>query len=125
MISPIPGSTSEIGGFCIIRKREEALSILKIISIIADSAKSSCIMLFTIIRNWNTDFFIIESPSFRAGEANLVGPVPCATSEITWCGGVGRGINTLSSTKIISTKAGQAISSSLIKGVTLSTDGNA
>ena len=81
-------------------------------------------MFFTIIRNWYADIFIIEGPSFGAGEAFLIGPVPCTTSEVTWCGGVGRGIDTLSSAKVISTEAGQTISSSLIKSVTLSTDGN-
>ena len=54
-----------------------------------------------MIGNYDTDIVTIESPSLRAGKANLVVPVPSGTAKISGSSGVIKRVEALSFMKVI------------------------
>ena len=39
-----------------------------------------------MVRNGNTNLFVVEYPSVRAGKTDLIGPIPGSASEISRLG---------------------------------------
>ena len=87
LVVPIPGSASLISGLGIVGEGEEALSVLEVISFVADGAVAGSVVLLALVGNGNADFVGVEGPSLGAGKADLVVPVPGGASEIA--GGCG------------------------------------
>lgn len=66
MVVPVPGSTSRVSGLGIIGQREEAFSILEVISLVAGHTVSLLVIAGTLISNWHTDVVLVEGPSLGA-----------------------------------------------------------
>lgn len=66
MVVPVPGSTSRVSGFSIVGQREEAFSILEVISLVAGHTVSLLVIAGTLISNRHTDVVLVEGPSIGA-----------------------------------------------------------
>jgi hypothetical protein len=108
LVEPIPGSASRISGLSVVEGREEALSVLKIVSEIACKAVSAIFVSFTLVSDGNANLVGIEEPSAGAFQADLVVPVPSSASEIGGLGVVTIGENALSVFEVVSLEAGEA-----------------
>ena len=83
------------------------------------------VVSLALIRDGHTDILSVEGPSLGALEANLVIPIPSGTSEVSGVGGIFRGVNTLTIDIVVTSKAGEAVSGSLVEGVALGAHGSA
>ena len=111
LIFPIPGSATEISRTGIVEVREDTLSFLKIIPFIARSTISTLsINALAKIRRGDANFFVIEYPSFRALEANLVVPIPKTTARVSRLSIIKVREDALSLLDVISLEAGSTIS---------------
>jgi hypothetical protein len=108
LIEPIPGSAARVSGLCVVEVREEALSVLEIVSEIACKAVSAIFVSFTLISNRNANLVGIGEPSAGAFQADLVVPVPSSAAEIGGLGVVTIGENALSVFEVVSLEAGEA-----------------
>ena len=61
-----------------------------------------------MVRNWHANLVSVENPFVRAGEADLVVPIPFTASRISGLGIVGVGEEAFSVFKIISLEASEA-----------------
>ena len=93
-----------------IKFRKDTFSFNNIVSLEAFSAVSVFGVGFALVRNSDTDFVRVEDPSVRAGEADLVVPVPGSASQVRGLGSVSRGEDALSLNEVVSGEAGQAVS---------------
>ena len=89
LVVPVPGSASLISGLGVVGEGEEALSVLEVISFVADGAVTGNVVFLALVSNGDADFVGVEGPSLGAGKADLVVPVPGGASEIAGGGGVG------------------------------------
>ena len=60
---PVPDSTSKVGRLGVVGFREEALSVDKVITLVANSAVTVFSMFFALVRDGNADVFSVEDPS--------------------------------------------------------------
>jgi hypothetical protein len=90
LVVPVPGSAAEISWVGVVGKREEALSVVKIVSLVAGEAVSTGIIGCALVSNGHADVLSVEGPSFGAGQTFLVGPIPGSTSEVGGLSVVGR-----------------------------------
>ena len=86
MVSPVPGSATKISGLGVVEVREEALSILKIVSLETFSAETSGVVSLALVGDGHADLVSIEGPVLGAGEADLVVPVPGGASRVSGLG---------------------------------------
>ena len=109
MVVPVPGSASEVSRLGLIGEGVEALSFNKVVSLEAFSAVSVFVS-FALVRDGHANLVSVEGPSVRAGEADLVVPVPGSASQVRGLGSVSRGEDALSLNEVVSGEAGQAVS---------------
>ena len=82
LVIPVPSGTSEVGGSGVVGGREDTLTVNEVIAFVARGAGSVLIVRSTLIRNNDTSgSFFVKDPSIRAGQANLVVPVPGSAAE--------------------------------------------
>ena len=62
MVVPIPDSTSDVSGVSIVEAGEEALSVLKIVSLEASKAKSSGVGSLALITDGDANLIGVENP---------------------------------------------------------------
>jgi hypothetical protein len=105
LVEPIPGSAARVSGLCVVEVREEALSVLEIVSEIACKAVSAIFVSFTLISNRDANLVSIGEPSAGAFQADLVVPVPSSAAEIGGLGIVTIGENALSVFEVVSLEA--------------------
>jgi hypothetical protein len=125
LVVPVPSSASGVSGLGVVGVGVEALSVLEIISLIAWGTVSTLVVGGTLVSNRHADFVLVESPSLRARETDLVLPVPISAAEIGRVSSVGRWVDTGSIDDIISTEAGEAGTGGLIECVALCADWSA
>ena len=102
---PVPGTTSGIGGLGVVEVREDALSFLEVVSLVARGTVSVGSMSLALIRNGGTNIFSIENPSVRAGKADLLVPVRGRASRVGGFGIVAVSEDALSFLEVISLEA--------------------
>ena len=83
LVVPVPGSATKVGGVHVVGGREDTLSVVKVITLEASGTISIFGMRSTVVRDRHADFISVEDPLFRAGEADLVVPVPGGASEVS------------------------------------------
>lgn len=111
LIFPIPSTATKISRTGIVEVREDTLSFLKIIPFITRSTISTLsINALAKIRRGDANFFVIEYPSFRALEANLVVPIPKTTARVSRLSIIKVREDTLSLLEVITFEAGSTIS---------------
>lgn len=66
-----------------------------------------------MVRDGHADLVGIEGPSLRAGQTNLVVPIPSGTARVSGLGVIERRENTSSILKIVALEASQAVSISI------------
>jgi hypothetical protein len=125
LVVPIPSSATKVGGLGVVWERVKALSFRQIIALEALGAVTVHGISLALISDGNTDLVSVEGPFVGAGKTHLVGPIPGSTSEIGGMGSISGGVNALSFDDVVSSKAGQAVSWSFVKGVALRADWDA
>ncbi len=80
LVVPIPGGTAGISRLSIVGGRENAGTILEVVSLEASEAGSAVVMGSAVIGNRGANLIGIEDPVLRASKANLVIPVPGGAS---------------------------------------------
>ena len=110
LIFPVPSGTSEVGRSGVVGRRVNTLSFNEVVSFITSSAVSGGLVKGSAeIGSGNTDFVSIENPSFGAGKADLVVPVPSGTSGVGRLGIVPFGEDALSFNEVVSFVASEAV----------------
>jgi len=108
LVIPVPSSASGISGLGVIRVREQTFSVLEVVPLVAGDAISVVSCGIALIRNREANFLLIENPSLRALQTDLVVPVPDPASGISRLGVVGVREETLSVLEVVSLEAGEA-----------------
>jgi aspartate carbamoyltransferase regulatory subunit len=124
LVSPVPGSATKISGLGVVEVREEALSILKIVSLETFSAETSGVVSLALVGDGHADLVSIEGPVLGAGEADLVVPVPGGASRVSGLGVVEVREEALSILKIVSLETFSAETSGVVS-LALVGDGHA
>ncbi len=124
LVVPVPGSASNIGRMSIVGGRENAGSLLEVVSLEASGAGSTVVVGGALIGNGGADLIGVEGPSIGAGEADLVVPIPGGASGIGGLGVVGFGEEALSVLEVVSLEAG-GTGSAVFGGGALVSDGDA
>ena len=120
LVVPVPGSATKVGGVHVVGGREDALSVVKVITLEASGTISIFGMRSTVVRDRHADFISVEDPLFRAGEADLVVPVPGGASRVSGFHVI-RGREDASSVdEVVSLEAGEAVTVLGVSGALVS-----
>jgi len=90
LVVPVPSSTSRVSGLCVVEVRENALSFLEVVALVARGTVSVGSVGHALIRNGDTNVVSVENPSVGASKADLVVPVPSSTSRVSGSGIIGK-----------------------------------
>jgi hypothetical protein len=105
LVVPVPGSASGVSRLGVVGVREQALSVLEVVSFEAGSTVTILSVGLTLIRNGDTNLVGVEDPSARAGEADLIVPVPGSAARVRGLGIVGFREDTTSFLQVITLEA--------------------
>ena len=109
LVVPVPGSATKVGGVHVVGGREDALSVVKVITLEASGTISILGMRSTVVRDGHADIVSVEDPLLRADEADLVVPVPGGASEVSRLLVVISREDTSSVNEVVSLEAGEAV----------------
>ena len=109
LVVPIPGGATSIRRLGIIESRENAGTFNKVVSLEAGQAVTVLSVRGALVRNGNANFVSIEDPIFRAGEANLVVPIPSSTSGVGRLSIVGFSEDASSFDEVVSLETGKTV----------------
>ena len=114
LVVPVPGGAATVSGFGVVEIREEASTIDKVVSLEAGGTMSSFVVSLALIGNWDAHLIGVKGPMFRAGEADLVVPVPGGAATVSGLGVVEIREEASTIDKVVSLEAGGAVASFVV-----------
>ena len=102
LVVPVPGGASRVSRLGVVEVRENALTLLEIVTLETFSTITAHVMSLALVGDGHADLVSIEGPVLGAGEADLVVPVPGGASRVSGLGVVEVREEALSILKIVS-----------------------